>query len=92
MLDRVPSFLRRFYESSFRVADAAYVAGRVASTTQSRKTHWKRWCAYVKALGVDPLLQGLTFKQRIRSLSGFAGVVRGVTLTVAATKYIYNGQ
>lgn len=76
MLDRVPSFLRSFYESSFRVADAAYVAGRVASTTQSRKTHWKRWCAYVKALGVDPLLQGLTFKQRIRSLSGFAGVVR----------------
>ena len=68
MLDRV--------QSSFRIADAAYVAGRVASTTKSRKTHWTRWCTYVKALGVDPLLQGLTFKQRIRSLSGFAGVVR----------------
>ncbi len=76
MLDGVPSFLRNLYKNSFRIADEAFFAGRVASTTKSRQTHWRRWRSYVKALGVDPLLQGTSFKQRVRSLSGFAGVVR----------------
>ena len=76
MLDRVPSFLRDFYENTFRLADEAYFDGRVEATTKSRQTHWRRWCCYVAPLGVDPHLQGTTFKERIRTLTGFAAVIR----------------
>ena len=72
MLDRVPSFLRDFYENTFRLADEAYFDGRVEATTKSRQTHWRRWCCYVAPLGVDPHLQGTTFKEGIRTLTGFA--------------------
>ena len=57
-------------------SDAYYLSGRVASTTKSRQTHWRCWCVYVTPLGVDPHLQGATFRQCIQSLTVFAAVVR----------------
>ena len=45
-------------------------------TSQKRKTHWKRWVAYVFPLGLDPYLRETPYNHRVRALSGFAARVR----------------
>ncbi len=64
------------YASDFRIADVGFFDGRVASTTKKRKLWWTYWTAYVRPLGLDPYLQGVTYHLQVRSLSGFVGRVR----------------
>lgn len=76
LLDGIPAQLRPRYESDFRFADAAYYAGRVASTTKNRRTHWDNWTTYVQPLGLDTYLQGVSYTHRVRVLIGFAAWVQ----------------
>jgi hypothetical protein len=76
MLDRVPNFLRHSYAGDFRLADAGFRDGRVASTTQTREAYWANWKAYVQPMGVDPHLQNTPFTEAVRALTGFAARVR----------------
>lgn len=48
----------------------------MAATTKSRESHWRNWTSYVQPLGVDPYLQGTTYTDGVRSLTGFAARVR----------------
>lgn len=75
-MDRLPSWLKNLYTRAFSAADAAYNAGRVVSTAKARKTHWRRWVAFVTPLGLDPYLQDTTYRHRIRALTGFAAIIR----------------
>ena len=36
----------------------------------------ENWCSFVKPLGVEPWLQGATYQQRVRCLTGFTVYVR----------------
>ena len=75
-MDRLPSFLKDRYASDFHLADEGFYRGRVEETSRKRKTHWKRWVAYVLPLGVDPYLCKTPYTIRVRALSGFAARVR----------------
>lgn len=75
-MDRVPPWLRDFYTRAFRLADGAYLSGRVAATTKNREVYWRHWCRFTRPLGVEPYLQNTSYRHRIRALSGFAAVVR----------------
>ena len=75
-MDRLPPGLRDHYESDFHAADAAFYAGRVASTTKIEEKYWKHWTSYVQPLGLDPHLQKVPYKWRQRSITGFAARVR----------------
>lgn len=46
------------------------------ATAKTRDSHWRHWCATVKPLGVDPYLQNVPFKRKVRCLTIFAGLVR----------------
>jgi hypothetical protein len=73
-LDRLPPQLKNLYATDFAAADAAYFAGRVASTAKRRKSHWEHWRAYIEPLGLDPYLQNTPFNHRI--CTGFASQIR----------------
>lgn len=75
-MDRLPPFLRHRYEADFRLADEAFLSGRLASTSATRNKYWSRWTAYVAPLGVDPYLQETVHEYKARALSGFAARVR----------------
>mmetsp|Transcript_24953 Transcript_24953/g.44940 ORF Transcript_24953/g.44940 Transcript_24953/m.44940 type:complete len:447 (-) Transcript_24953:968-2308(-) len=76
LLDRLPAFQRPLYESVFRAADEAFVAGRVAASTKKREAQYANWCACVRPLGVGPLLQETPFHHRVRCLTGFGSLTR----------------
>mmetsp|Transcript_12197 Transcript_12197/g.20083 ORF Transcript_12197/g.20083 Transcript_12197/m.20083 type:complete len:482 (+) Transcript_12197:2086-3531(+) len=78
LLDGVPDFQQALYQSDFITADAAFRAGRVASTTAYRETYWRHWEAYCSPLGVDPHLSysSTPYSVRARTLTGFAARVR----------------
>ncbi len=75
-MDRLLVRIKGDYARNFRVADEGYYAGQVAATAQNRKTHWENWTAYVRPLGLDPLIQGIEYTTRVRALTGFAKQVR----------------
>ena len=75
-MDCLPVWIKGDYTRNFRVADERYYAGQVAATTQNRKTHWANWTAYVRPLGLNPLIQGIEYTIRVRALTGFAERVR----------------
>ena len=75
-MDGLPPELQDSYARDFRLADAAFRAGRLAATSVARETRWRHWRAYVTAMGFDPYLQSTSFEHRIRSLTGFAQRVR----------------
>ncbi|KAL3793071.1 hypothetical protein HJC23_003079 [Cyclotella cryptica] len=61
----------------FRLSCAAsFYSGRVATSTKSRESHWARWETLVRPVGVDPFLQGASYVDRVRLLTGFAAYVR----------------
>ncbi len=71
-MDGLPYGLQDSYAHDFRLADAAFRAGRVVATSLARETRWQNWTTYLAPMGFDPFLQSTTFEQRIRSLTGFA--------------------
>lgn len=75
-MDRLPDFLKDLYKGAFRAANEAYYNGRVEATAKTRKTHWRNWRLFVTPLGVDPELQGISFRDRSTLLGGFAALVR----------------
>ena len=54
----------------------AFTADEWRRLPKKRRTHWKRWVAYVLPLGVDPHLYETPYNIRVRALSGFAAHVR----------------
>jgi hypothetical protein len=76
LLDRLPTFLRGWYASDFRIADEGFYSGRVAATTKGWESCWARWGAYVAPMGVNPFLQDTPFTVQVCLLKGFAGRVR----------------
>ena len=76
LLDALPTHLRNSYASDFHLADEAFYAGRLETTSRGRKKYWDHWQAYAKPLGVDPYLQDTPFTKRIRLLSGLVVRVR----------------
>jgi len=76
IVDSLPAFQRDLYEGAFRIADEGYRNGRVEATAKGREIHWKNWCTFVAPVGVDPYLQETPFEQRVRMLTGFAGLSR----------------
>ena len=76
LLDRLPIRHRSDYARDFRTADKGYYAGRVAATTDNRKTHWANWIRYVRPLGLDPYSQGVQYTTKVRVLTGFAARIR----------------
>jgi hypothetical protein len=60
------------YESDFRLADAAFYAGRMAANTKNWQSNWTDWERYVAPLGLDPYIQDMPFLLRVRALTGFA--------------------
>ena len=75
-MDNLPVRHKSDYTRDFRTADEGYYAGRVAATTNNRKTHWANWTRYVRPLGLDPYLQGAEYTTKVRVLTGFAARVR----------------
>jgi hypothetical protein len=75
-VDGLPHGLQDSYARDFRLADAAFRAGRLAATSLARETRWQNWTTYLTPMGFDPYLQSTTFEQRIRGLTGFAQRVR----------------
>ena len=75
-MDGLPHGLQDSYARDFRLADAAFRAGRLAATSLARETRWQNWTTYLAPMGFDPYLQSTTFEQRIRGLTGFAQRVR----------------
>ncbi len=75
-MDGLPPEFQGSYASDFRLADAAFRAGRLAATSIAREARWRNWQTYLAPMGLDPYLQSTTFEQRIRCLTGFAQRVR----------------
>ena len=75
-MDSLPPELQDSYACDFRLADAAFRAGRLAATSLAREARWRNWQIYLAPMGVDPYLQSTTFERRIRSLTGFAQQTR----------------
>ncbi len=75
LLDALPTHLRDSYASDFCLADEAFYAGRLETTSRGRKKYWDHWQAYAKLVGVDPYLQDTPFSKRVCLLSGFAARV-----------------
>ncbi len=75
-MDNLPVRHKSDYTRDFCTADEGYYAGRVAATTNNRKTHWANWTRYVRPLGLDPYLQGTEYTTKVRVLTGFAARVR----------------
>ena len=75
-MDSLPPELRDSYARDFRLADAAFRAGRLAVTSVAREAHWRHWTTYLAPMGLDPYLQSTTFEQRIRCLTGYAQHIR----------------
>jgi len=75
-VDGLPHGLQDSYARDFRLADAAFCAGRLAATSLARETRWQNWKTYLAPMGFDLYLQSTTFEQRIHSLTGFAQRVR----------------
>ena len=71
-MDRLPPDKEHLYKSDFDSANEAFNAGRVASHSKNRRTHWNNWCEYVAPLGVDPNLQRSGHAERVQLLAGFA--------------------
>jgi len=59
-----------------RVADAAIRNRRVALTTHDRTSFWETWYTYVHSRGIDPYLQGVSFGDIIKNVSGFDRRIR----------------
>ncbi len=59
------------YRCDFGTVDEGYYAGRVAATTQNRKTHWGNWTKYVQPLALNPFLQGVRYTTRVCVLTRF---------------------
>jgi len=76
IVDSLPPELQDRYARDFRLADAAFHAGRLAATSIARENRWQHWHTYITAMGFDPYLQSTTFEQRIQGLTGFAQRVR----------------
>jgi hypothetical protein len=76
LVDALPAHLRDSYSSDFCLADVAFYAGRLESTSRGRKIFWDHWQEYTKPVGVDPYLQDTPFSKRVRLLSGFTARVR----------------
>ena len=76
LLDSIPLRHKGDYAHDFCAADEGYYAGRVAATTQNRKTHWANWNKYVRPLGLDPYLQGVQYTTKVRVLTRFAARVQ----------------
>ena len=75
-MDRLLPHAQDLYKSNFNLADQAFNAGRVASNSKNRSTHWANWCTYVQPMGVDPSLQFSNHTERVRLLTGFAARTR----------------
>ncbi len=75
-MDSLPPELQDVYVCDFRLADAAFRAGRLVATSLAREAHWQNWTTYVKPMGINPYLQSTTFKRRMQSLTGFAQQTR----------------
>ncbi len=71
-MDRLPPQLQSGYARDFRLAEAAFRAGRLEATAQNREARWQNWCTYVQPLGVDPYLVNTPFETCVRCLTGFA--------------------
>jgi hypothetical protein len=71
-MDSLPPEFQDSHACDFRLADAAFRAGRLAATSLAREARWQNWQTYVAPMGVDPYLQLTTFERQIRSLTGFA--------------------
>ena len=76
IVDSLPPEFQGSYARDFRLADAAFRAGRLAATSTAREARWRNWITYLAPMGLDPYLQSTTFEQRIRCLTGFAQRVR----------------
>ena len=72
----VPPTQQARYARDFRAADAAITTGRVAATSEERTKFWERWTRYVQPLGIDPYLQSVAFRDKVRATTGFAQRVR----------------
>ena len=72
IVDSLPPEFIGSYTRDFRLADAAFRAGRLAATSVAREARWQNWTTYLAPMGLDPYLQSTTFGQRIRCLMGFA--------------------
>ena len=75
-MDSLPPEFKGSYARDFRLADAAFRAGRLAATSVAREARWRHWNTYLAPMGFDPYLQSTTFEQRIRCLTGFAQRIR----------------
>ncbi len=69
LLDALPAHLRDSYGSDFHLADEAFYAGRLETTSHGQKKYWDHWQAYAKPVGVDPYLQDTPFSKRVCLLS-----------------------
>ena len=47
MVESLPPELQDSYASDFRLADAAFSAGRLAATSLAREARWRNWQTYV---------------------------------------------
>jgi hypothetical protein len=75
-MDHLPPKLHGGYVRDFRLADEAFHAGRLKTTTNIREMDWKNWCTYVKHLGMYPYLQQVPYATRVQCLTVFAAQTR----------------
>ena len=77
MLERLPASLHHyFFQSDFRIGDAAIHNGCVDTPTKVRKNDWHQWSGYCDALRVDPYLVNTSFCSIVCTAIGFAGRIQ----------------
>jgi hypothetical protein len=76
LLKHLPTHLKNSYAHDFYLADQAFQAGQLETTTRSHKKYLECWQAYMVPLGVDSYLQDTSFSMQMQTLSGFMAHVR----------------
>jgi len=65
ILDSLPPLVLDLHTNYFHLADQGFFNGRVAMSSKTRESHWDNQQCFLKSLGVDSNLQGLTYTDRV---------------------------